>query len=132
MTESGIIVLPSDPWDDYAITANDLNETKDCPICYCDFEEGENVAKLNCGHIFHKNCIILWFDKKISAPECPICRRNMYENQPKSRQNEIQINYDQIPPNQNEDDIDIFSNQNHSNNKSTRKQANNSCCCILI
>lgn len=131
MTESGIIVLPSDPWDDYAITANDLNETKDCPICYCDFEEGENVAKLNCGHIFHKNCIILWFDKKISAPECPICRRNMYENQPESRQNEIQINYDQIP-NQNEDDIDIFSNQNHSNNKSTRKQANNSCCCILI
>ena len=45
--------------------------TSSCPCCYENFELGEEVCQLHCTHIFHENCITLWFRKKTN---CPICR----------------------------------------------------------
>ena len=45
--------------------------TSSCPCCHENFELGEEVCQLHCTHIFHENCITLWFRKKTN---CPICR----------------------------------------------------------
>jgi E3 ubiquitin-protein ligase RNF115/126 len=42
---------------------------KRCPICVKDFNKDHVV--LPCGHIFHSDCILSWFEKKM---DCPICR----------------------------------------------------------
>ncbi len=42
---------------------------KSCPICVKDFNNNHIV--LPCGHIFHSDCILSWFEKKM---DCPICR----------------------------------------------------------
>ena len=46
--------------------------TSSCPICYEDFELGEEADQLHCRHIFHQNCISPWL---ISNNSCPVCRR---------------------------------------------------------
>ena len=42
-----------------------------CIICFENFKENEMILKLNCFHIFHKNCIENWL-KNYSI--CPICK----------------------------------------------------------
>ena len=32
------------------------------------------VALENCGHKFHRNCLLDWLERK---QECPICKRNI-------------------------------------------------------
>ena len=44
---------------------------KECSICLVDFEENDDIANLTCKHIFHKNCIVEWSNRKA---ECPNCR----------------------------------------------------------
>merc|ERR1712046_139112 len=43
-----------------------------CTICLEDYEDGDIVRELPCGHIFHKDCIDLWLTTKSVA--CPICK----------------------------------------------------------
>ena len=50
-----------------------------CPICYETFDETREVSMIrNCKHIYHKDCIISWFQKNLN---CPICRGKL--DQPK-------------------------------------------------
>jgi HRD ubiquitin ligase complex, ER membrane component len=42
---------------------------KTCPICVKDFYN--DYIDLPCGHAFHSDCILSWFEKKM---DCPICR----------------------------------------------------------
>lgn len=58
-----------------------------CPICFDEIKEGSNVCKLDCGHIFHYECIISWFkNRKVKYPNslygksirtCPYCRNKV-------------------------------------------------------
>ena len=50
-------------------------ETKSCPIMFVDFEEGEEVAQLPCGHIFNKDAIMQWLEEE--SNKCPICRHEL-------------------------------------------------------
>lgn len=47
---------------------------KECAICLCEYEKGDELLKLKCGHLFHKSCITDWC--KINA-SCPIDRRDL-------------------------------------------------------
>nr|CCA15199.1 conserved hypothetical protein [Albugo laibachii Nc14] len=48
-----------------------LNFDEDvCPICLVEFEEEENVRKLNCTHIFHVPCIDEWLRRNVTCPMC--------------------------------------------------------------
>ena len=47
------------------------NDNLDCIICMEKFEEGEQVKQLNCGHIFHGDCIDKWLEKE---KKCPFCK----------------------------------------------------------
>lgn len=50
-------------------------EQTTCPIMQMDFEEGEEVAKLPCGHLFYHDAILRWL--KEEKAECPTCRYKM-------------------------------------------------------
>ena len=43
-----------------------------CPICYAEFEEGEEMYVLRCEHLFHKECLSRWMSKQINCPTCRV------------------------------------------------------------
>ena len=49
-------------------------EHKVCPICLEEFQEEDEVAVLECGHIFRPECIEKWGVKK---PQCPMCKKEI-------------------------------------------------------
>ena len=58
-------------------------EREVCPICHLEFENGEELLKIDdvkCLHYFHKECMELWEKtkcekEKLRVFSCPICRR---------------------------------------------------------
>lgn len=40
-----------------------------CSICKTNFQVGQEITILPCGHIFHKNCIYNWFYNNKTCPE---------------------------------------------------------------
>ncbi len=52
-------------------TKNEVTET--CAICMEDYDEHEEVViGANCGHLYHKNCLLKWMQAKHDF--CPFCR----------------------------------------------------------
>ena len=45
-------------------------ENNECIICLENMIKGDKIKILECGHIYHYNCINDWF-KKVN--ECPVC-----------------------------------------------------------
>jgi len=54
--------------DDYEMPA--------CSICLCEYEEGENLSKLPCGHVYHTDCVTAWVD---NHTRCPLCNFDLME-----------------------------------------------------
>ena len=57
------------------INEGHLLEDLECSICIDKFELEQDVIKLNCNHLFHKNCIkshLLNYNSN-----CPLCRENV-------------------------------------------------------
>lgn len=71
------IVDKKGPWTEYHVTSKDVIEDTKCSICYDEFEKGQKTSKLICGHFFHEDCILKWYDQNHHSPTCPVCRRNM-------------------------------------------------------
>ncbi|CAF1925789.1 hypothetical protein HID58_064925 [Brassica napus] len=44
----------------------------DCVVCLSKLHEGEEVRKLECGHVFHKRCLEGWLHHLNFT--CPLCR----------------------------------------------------------
>ena len=42
----------------------------ECLICLDEFNHGQRVTMIKCGHIYHKNCLDTWFLKKQTCPLC--------------------------------------------------------------
>ncbi|KAJ4457161.1 hypothetical protein PAPYR_7460 [Paratrimastix pyriformis] len=49
----------------------DATAPTQCPVCLCDFEEGDQVRYLPCLHQFHVACVDKWLLEKAT---CPICK----------------------------------------------------------
>jgi len=45
-----------------------------CSICIMEFEVGERIIKLPCGHEFHGECVTAWVEAK---HRCPLCRQHI-------------------------------------------------------
>lgn len=61
-----------------------------CAICLCKFENDDEVAwsqNRRCNHVFHRECIAEWLQKK---EECPCCRSFFlhFESNPTSNENQ--------------------------------------------
>ena len=50
---------------------NQEDNTEKCTICLCEFEEGEDVRRLPCMHLFHVSCVDQWLT---TVKFCPLCR----------------------------------------------------------
>jgi len=51
---------------------SDLSYNNTCPISFIDFNDGDIITKLTCGHIFNKKAIYKWLTEE--KAECPVCR----------------------------------------------------------
>ena len=47
-----------------------------CAICCQDFHKKDIIYKTDCGHYYHKNCILTHFNNSYN---CPLCRKFVYE-----------------------------------------------------
>lgn len=55
--------------------AHHFSPNVECSICLSDFEKGDRVMELPCGHLFHENEIMDWLLG--SSRLCPICRASL-------------------------------------------------------
>lgn len=42
-------------------------DSRTCSICYCPFENGEDIRALPCMHRYHKACVDDWFYQRIKT-----------------------------------------------------------------
>lgn len=48
-----------------------LYSEESCSVCLDEYEEGDHLLQLTCGHVFHRPCINLWLK---GHSVCPCCR----------------------------------------------------------
>lgn len=58
----------------YRATESTENMDTICSICLGAFREGQQLFILDCGHVYHEDCILTWLDED---SVCPICRKTM-------------------------------------------------------
>ncbi|CAE7429472.1 RHC1A [Symbiodinium natans] len=57
------------------LPARKVAQDATCVCCLEDFAPSSEVAVLPCGHVYHRECIVIWsFSNSTSAGACPICR----------------------------------------------------------
>ena len=54
----------------------DSDQKIECVICLEDMERGQIIRTLSCFHIYHKDCVDIWFNR---SSKCPICCRDILE-----------------------------------------------------
>ncbi|KAG2675691.1 hypothetical protein I3760_12G016900 [Carya illinoinensis] len=47
---------------------------ENCMVCLADYEDGVEVTRMPCSHLFHGDCIVKWL---LSSHLCPLCRYPM-------------------------------------------------------
>lgn len=52
----------------------------ECPFCLCDFENGDSVMELPCGHLFHDDEVRGWLEGQKGV--CPVCRTSVLNPSP--------------------------------------------------
>ena len=63
-------VRGEDGEDDKLVVDNGTGAT--CAVCIEDYESGDELRALDCGHAFHKDCIDPWLITKRAC--CPVCK----------------------------------------------------------
>lgn len=59
------------------ISQDHLDMKLQCSVCWEDFTIDENVMKLACDHMYHKDCITPWLELHGT---CPICRKYLADD----------------------------------------------------
>ncbi|KAK4257395.1 hypothetical protein QN277_006988 [Acacia crassicarpa] len=83
--EAGIMVNPATQKSIESLEKVRIEEPTLCSICFQDIlsnkrqeeeEEEEEAVQIPkpCGHVYHLNCILKWFNKHNT---CPLCRRKI-------------------------------------------------------
>ena len=59
--------------------------TNNCMCCCLDFVDSDGIIVTPCNHVFHDECLRLWFrtrcssniigSRRVLTPDCPACRR---------------------------------------------------------
>mmetsp|Transcript_43458 Transcript_43458/g.55813 ORF Transcript_43458/g.55813 Transcript_43458/m.55813 type:complete len:295 (+) Transcript_43458:77-961(+) len=70
-----------DALPDVAVTEEDLKDEGNSTCCVCleDYELGERVTRLPCGHLLHCECVSGWLKKHCT---CPVCRYELRTDNP--------------------------------------------------
>ncbi|EER18417.1 conserved hypothetical protein [Perkinsus marinus ATCC 50983] len=48
----------------------------ECAVCLGEYKSDDLVCELECGHVFHEDCLFKWFLRSGNA-QCPLCRYNL-------------------------------------------------------
>lgn len=67
-----------------------------CAICIDDYEVGDKLMCLPCGHAFHTNCIARWLIERSAT--CPLCKIDLYEEEDDDDDNEEEGETQVQPP----------------------------------
>lgn len=98
-------------------TDEESEESKECSICFESSDEQSGLFQINnCKHIFHRHCIVKWFNtpKVLNEDEslpntnsCPVCRQSIiYCNTCKGTRKTKERYFGSVPP------FDPNSNEN--------------------
>lgn len=71
MSNEAIGQIEAFPW---SRSAQGEDGQAQCVVCQADFEDGEQVRRLPCSHVFHTACIDEWLRR---CTDCPICKTNV-------------------------------------------------------
>jgi len=63
----------------------DEDDAPNCSICLSEYEEGEPLVRLPCGHIYHDECVSSWTSNHI---RCPLCNLDLESVVTKSSSND--------------------------------------------
>lgn len=55
--------------------SSDIFNEKTCPMTLLDFENGDDIARLPCAHIFGQESILKWLKEENAS--CPVCRKKI-------------------------------------------------------
>lgn len=55
-----------------SVTTSPITISTACSICIEEFEDGEHIRLLPCGHAFHTECILPWLTERQGC--CPLCK----------------------------------------------------------
>ncbi len=53
-----------------------LVEDPSCSICLCEYEKGETITQLPCGHLYHDSCLDAWTKNHV---RCPLCNFDLMQ-----------------------------------------------------
>lgn len=56
------------------VILRDRLQDNTCSVCLEEFKDDDILVKLNCNHIFHKECLEPWLNNNTN---CPMCRQNI-------------------------------------------------------
>ena len=56
---------------------NQITTCDDCMVCLCQMDVPSDTITTTCGHIFHMECISIWYDKQTNVFNCPACRESL-------------------------------------------------------
>jgi hypothetical protein len=54
----------------------DLSSSALCTICLGEYQCGDRICQVTCGHAFHNSCCEPWMDSRAT---CPVCRADFNE-----------------------------------------------------
>lgn len=60
-------------------TAEQIANNKECAICYEEMAEGPDCKALPCAHVFHRQCLLRWFEKQTACAYCGKDVKRLFE-----------------------------------------------------
>ena len=77
---NGAIVHSQDPPNTQVLAAEHQEEfPQECSICLSGIDPTSGAPKTDCGHSFHKFCLMKWIAMQKNNPSCPNCRSDGFE-----------------------------------------------------
>lgn len=61
----------------FVYTLPECTKGEECSICLSSSCEKSEMCAVPCGHSFHRDCLVTWFESVNSMTSCPMCRRKI-------------------------------------------------------